>query len=315
MNVIRMPRTFSTQTIEQAFEDFLLSKTAENCTAATIKHYREALHPFFSFVGSNKDVCVITTPLIRDYQVHLRNKGLAEKTIHTYCTALRVFVKYLTAQGFIHNVTITMPKLTEHIKEGYSQEELQKLLVKPNLQKCSFSEYRNWVMVNYFYGTGQRLSTVINIKNKDLNLAEETVHLTHLKNRRTARLPLSPSLVRILREYTSIRGGGPDDYLFCTKDGRQLSAATTQTAIRTYNLSRGVEKTSIHLFRHSFASNYLDNGGDIFHLKKLMTHSNLKVTELYLGSYIKDVQKNYESLNPLERTIKKNIDMKRGKRA
>jgi len=310
MNVIRMPRQVQERTIEQATADFLNYKRSENCTDATIRHYTETLHNFSKFHSFDQDVSTITTDVVRTYQVHLRNRGLADKTIHTYITGIKVPIRWFEDQGWIAPVTITMPKVGEHIKEGYTREEMEKLLVKPNMKKCSFSEYRNWVMVSYFYGTGQRLSTVLNIKNKDVNLEQETVFLTHLKNRRTTRLPLPPILVGILREYMSIREGSPDDFLFCTAHGKQLNRAAAQTAIRTYNKSRGVDKTSIHLFRHSFASDYLDNGGNIFHLKKLMTHSNLKITEMYLGTYIKDVQSGYESVNPLERTIKKKINMR-----
>ena len=69
---------------------------------------------------------------------------------------------------------------------------------------------------------------------------------------------------------------------------------------RSYNRSRGVEKTSIHLFRHTFARKYLvDCGGDAFMLQKLLGHSTLAMTKHYCAIYDADISKNYDRFSPL----------------
>ena len=79
-----------------------------------------------------------------------------------------------------------------------------------------------------------------------------------------------------------------------------LSANALRLAIERHNRSRGVEKTSIHLFRHTFARKYLiDCGGDAFMLQKLLGHSTLKMTRHYCNIYDADLAKNYDRLSPL----------------
>lgn len=89
--------------------------------------------------------------------------------------------------------------------------------------------------------------------------------------------------------------------MFCKADGEQLKAGGLRTAIQRYNLSRGIVKTSVHLYRHKSAVDYLYNGGDIFTLQELLTHSSLEMSKHYANTYCKDLSKNFQETNPLER--------------
>ena len=97
-----------------------------------------------------------------------------------------------------------------------------------------------------------------------------------------------------------IRGGKQTDYLFCDEYGRMLTENALRLAITHYNHSRGVEKTSIHLFRHTFARKYLvDCGGNAFTLQKLLGHATLKMTKHYCNIYDADIAKSFDRFSPL----------------
>ena len=107
-------------------------------------------------------------------------------------------------------------------------------------------------------------------------------------------------MVNILRAYMKIRGGKQTDYLFCDEYGRMLTENALRLAIMHYNHSRGVEKTSIHLFRHTFARKYLvDCGGNVFTLQKLLGHATLKMTKHYCNIYDADIAKSFDRFSPL----------------
>ena len=113
-------------------------------------------------------------------------------------------------------------------------------------------------------------------------------------------IPISSRMIVILREYMRIRGGEGNDFLFCDEYGGPLSENALRLAIASYNRSRGIEKTSIHLFRHTFARKYLlDCGGNAFTLQKILGHSTLKMTKHYCSIYDADIAKNYDSFSPL----------------
>lgn len=95
--------------------------------------------------------------------------------------------------------------------------------------------------------------------------------------------------------------------MFCKANGEQLKADGLRTAIQRYNLSRGIIKTSVHLYRHKSAVDYLYNGGDIFTLQELLTHSTLEMSKHYANTYCKDLSKNFQTTNPLERFNQEHI--------
>ena len=96
------------------------------------------------------------------------------------------------------------------------------------------------------------------------------------------------------------RKGKPDDYLFCNQYGEMLTENALRLAVAHYNKSRGVQKTSLHLFRHTFAKKYLvDCGGNAFTLQRLLGHSTLDMTKHYCAIFDADIAKNYDRFSPL----------------
>ena len=113
-------------------------------------------------------------------------------------------------------------------------------------------------------------------------------------------VPLCSLMTSVLRDYMKVRQGKPEEYLFSNQYGEMLTENALRLAIAHYNKSRGVQKTSIHLFRHTFARKYLvDCGGDAFMLQKILGHSTLKMTKHYCAIYDADVARNYDRFSPL----------------
>ena len=196
---------------------------------------------------------------------------------------------------------VRMIRADEPIKEPYTADELERLLKAPNKSTCSFAEYRNWVIVNFLLGTGCRASTLINLRIEDIDLSASTVIFRHMKARNQIVAPLTRRLGRLLEEYLGYRNEtAPADLLFVSEYGTALSRSTLENAIWSYNHKRGVEKTSIHLFRHTYAKLYIQAGGDPFRLQKLLGHSDLAMTRKYVALYADDLKANYDVLNPLE---------------
>ena len=155
-------------------------------------------------------------------------------------------------------------------------------------------------MVNYFYGTGQRLSTVLNIKVKDLDFFNARVKLVWNKDKKQKYMPLSTAVMKVLQEYIHLSGLEDEDYLFPEYEGGQLKPRSAQDAIADYNRSRQVEKTSIHLFRHTFAKNYIMAGGNAMKLQKLMNHKQIETTMKYVNLYGMDIAEDLDLFNPLD---------------
>ena len=190
--------------------------------------------------------------------------------------------------------------LAEKTMESYSDAELTALLKEPDIRKTTFAEYREWVIVNFLLNCGSCAETVRAIQIRDVDLDGGVVFYRHTKNRKAQVIPLCSPMIAILREYGRYRGGEPTDYLFCTETGTQLTENGLRQSIARYNMRCGVQKTSIHLFRHTFAQKYLiDCGGDAFTLQKFLGHSTLAMTKHYCAIFDADLTKNYGNFSPL----------------
>lgn len=152
---------------------------------------------------------------------------------------------------------------------------------------------------------GCRADTIRNIQNRDVDFERKQVIFRHTKTGKIQTIPLCSMLVSILSDYVAMRGGEPSDYLFCSVYGTMLSENALKLAIADYNHKRGVLKTSIHMFRHTFARKYLmDCGGDAFTLQHLLGHSTLQMTKHYCAIFDSDIAGNYDLRSPLAQLCK-----------
>lgn len=305
--IIKM-RDKNSITIAEGCEQFYRWCKLNGYSDYTIEFYQEIAHNFSFYTSLEQPINNFNRTLYEDYIIFLQQRGIRSTTIYTYLRGLKRILNFFMEKEFISRFKIILPKMEMPIKEVYTEEELRKLLKKPNLKKCRFTEYRNWVIVNYLIGTGQRRNTITNIKIGDLDLENKLVLLRVMKNKKETILPLTQSLVEILYEYLSYRGGSDDDYLFCAQDGSQLSNDSLTNAIRKYNHRRGVQKSSIHLFRHTFAFMAMNNNMDVMKIQRLLCHAKIDTTQNYLRQFgYAELQKNYEMYNPLETVRKKSI--------
>ena len=269
---------------EEVFDSFIIAKTAKGVSDVTIRNYHQNLHNISLHFDITMPFDDLTKEHLDQMVVSMRRAGLAHNTISTYVRLIRAFLNWANQEG-LTEVMIPNMKDKDTVKETYTDEELELLLEKPD-KKCSFCEYRSWVIVNFLMNSGCRSATIRNIQNRDVDLDTRQIIFRHNQNGRIQTTPLCSPMVSILREYMAIRGGKPDDFLFCDQYGGMLSMNGLRLAIARHNQSRGVEKTSAHLYRHTFARKYLvDCGGDAFMLQKLLGHSTLKMTKHYCVIY------------------------------
>lgn len=290
-------------TIKEVFEAFLKKLKVSNVSNYTIIYYKDTLSYFIEYIGADTISKLITNEMIEDYIIYLKDKRqIKDITINSYLRAIRAFIKFGQERNNIDKqIKVKMIKTEKQIKENYSDQELEILLKKPDKKSCTFTEFKTWAFVNYLLGTGNRITTAINVKICDIDFDNFTITLQKTKNRKQQIIPLSNTLAEILQEYLCVRGGSPDDYLFCNQYGEQSTRGAYQKLVIKYNKKRGVNKTSVHAFRHTFAKNWILSGGDIFRLQKILGHSDISVTKEYLQMFGQDLQMDFERFNPLDR--------------
>lgn len=284
--------------LNELFPRFVAAKVAEGVSEKTVENYHQHWHSIGKHLDRDKTIEKLTQDDINNVVVSMRKSDLAHNSISSYARVLRTFLKWCREQGYT-SVVMSPIKDKETVKETYTDEELKVLLQKPE-KHCDFTEYRNWVIVNFLLNCGCRSSTIRNIQNRDVDLTSREVSFRHTKTGKVQIIPLCTPMVNILRDYMVIRKGSPSDYLFCNEFGEMLTGTCLINAIGRYNHRRGVQKTSLHAFRHTFARKFLvDCHGDAFTLQRLLGHSTLQMTKHYCKLYDSDIARSFDNISPL----------------
>jgi len=293
-----MMKNTKTATVEDVFSLFIAAATTRGVKDKTITTYRQHFRAISKRLDVSVPIADLTKQDLDNMIFTMRESDLSERSISSYTRTLKVFLSWCNEEG---HTTLNVPiyKAGEAVKETYTDEELLILLKKPKAG-CNFCEFRNWTIINFLLNSGCRASTVRHILVRDVDLSRRQIMFRHTKNGKIQVIPLCAAMVSILREYLDVRAGSGTDYLFCNEFGEYLTENALRLAIAKYNRSRGIEKTSTHMFRHTFAYKYLvDCGGDAFMLQKLMGHSTLKMTKHYCNIFNADIVESHEQHSPL----------------
>ena len=288
-------------TKESVMEQLIQNWTIKNVAPITIRNYRKVWDYFTEwYKGDLLDVSSFT---VGNWILYLKQKNLTITSINSYLTNLRTIVNYMAAEGMIKPIKVKHLKQQDPIKETYTDDELKKLLVKPDKRKCTFTEFRNWTIINVLIGTGIRRGTLICLKLSDLDLLNGFMSMSHTKNGKANVVPLSSSLLIILREYLLLSKLPADSFLFPDTYGNQMKPYRLSHVVATYNRKHEVTKTSVHAYRHTYAKLMIMNGCDVFKLQKLLGHSSLEMTRRYVELYSIDLKQGYDEINPLDRLV------------
>lgn len=230
-----MPKKFNLS-IQEAFDLFIRKCKIKNLTDLSISSYEKKMVHFYEFIDKSEPITAVTKDTVDDYILWLReNTEANDITINSYLRSVRAFLYFCMEDRYIPTFKIQLIKAEKKIKETYTDDELVRLLEKPDVDNCSFSCHKTWVFENYLLGTGNRISTALDLHIGDINFQSGVIILRKTKNCKQQIIPLSATLAEILQGYLQIRGGESDDYVFCNEYGEQASCRTYQQLVRRYN--------------------------------------------------------------------------------
>lgn len=158
---------------DEIFELFVVSKTANGVSDATLRNYHYHKKAISKYLDTNRPMSEITKRDLERMIVDMKKAGIKHNSIATYVRFLRTLFKWCETED------IAVPKLKnlkekEVVKETYTDEELEKLLRKPK-KGCDFGEYRSWVIINFLLNSGCRAATARNIADKASDNAQERI--------------------------------------------------------------------------------------------------------------------------------------------
>lgn len=289
--------------VRDLMQEFLTEKHADGRSDKTLESYQGSFDKFLNYYSKEMKIGEITRSSVYQYKGYLvALEELSIQSVNHYLRDLRAFIYWCIDRTYIsEDITVELVKGQEEVIEVYTDEELEKLLVKPHNNE-SFAMWRDWAVVNWILATGNRVGTIINVKIGDVHFGRKEILIRAQKNKKPSIIPLSQKLSSVLKTYIKkcLESEGDETYLFCNIYGEQLTANALKHSLIVYNRKRGVDRTSAHALRHTFAKQWVTNGGDVFRLQKLLGHSTLEMTRHYVNLFSADLKKDYDDFSPLD---------------
>ena len=289
-------------TLDDLFTDFILQCKRKNLSKSTINDY-ENKYKYFKHTIDGDTLCSeVNKRMIDNWILTINDKK--DTTINSYIRSIKPFLYYGMDEGFIDRFKInTIAVRDRDNKIPYTENELRKLLTRPNIKLCTFAELRTWFACTLLATTGIRLSSLLDIRLSDVDVVNKILYVNKTKNRKKQVLPISDTLFASYTYYIRFRKGNDTDYLICTDRGNRMTCSGFQTALRKYCTKRGVDKHSAHLFRHTFAREWIINNGNLLKLQKQLGHSSLDMVRNYVAMYDNDL---VGEENPIDKIMRKN---------
>ena len=152
-------------------------------------------------IDVNETIDKITYKSVENHVNKMIELGYKGNYYQTFVIKLKAFLSYCFKRDYLEEFEVKIPNILIEKKEVYTESEINLLLKKPVLKNCLISEYRNWLIVNFFLGTGCRSTTLINVKVQDINFDNDSILFRHMKTKRQIIVPLSLTLKGVLKEY------------------------------------------------------------------------------------------------------------------
>jgi len=240
-----------------------------NYSRKTAKSYLGCLLEYFKYIK-----CVKKDPeveIIKKYLLEKQSRGLSSLTVNLHLNAIRYFYREICKNKV--PLDIKFAKTAKRIPVVLSKNEIKKIL-------DSIGNKKHKLLISLSYGAGFRVSEAINLKIKDINLEEFTVHIKGAKGNKD-RLTVFPEKLKIdLREMLALKD--KDSYVFESNRGGKLTARTAQKIFENALKNVKIDKdATFHSLRHSFATHLLENGVDVRYVQALLGHANIRTTQLY----------------------------------
>ena len=276
---------------EQFIKELLYLK---NLSPLTVKSYRLAYDRYLRHGKEN----IPTKVSLNQFVVGMRESGLQPATCNISIRAMNSYLSWLFENEVIKDrLRIKQLKTERKVIEPYTDADLQKVLTsKPK----DFFEWRLFALAALLIDTGIRIQEALTLKTSRLDLDNQLIRILG-KGSKERIVPFSFELRKLLFLYLKKRLSKPGDYLFCATTGNRLSYRNTLRDWERLCKRLGIPYRPFHQLRHNFGLNFIREGGDISELRRLLGHSSINTTQLYVNLQTEDLKRAHAKTSILSR--------------
>ena len=284
----------------------------------TIKSYKKDIMQFIDYLNEYEEIDEfenVETITFRSFIAYLNStskennderKVVSKRSINRKISALRTFFKYLQEKKIVKTNKvnyITMHKFEKELPNVLGREDINKLRDAVNTSKIT--GIRDRLIIELLYSSGIRASELIDLNEYMINIEERELRVIGKGNKERITFFSENSkkwLEKYIEEKKKKYSNYTKDVVFANSKGEKLTTRSLRRLIADYAKKAGLQKeVTPHVFRHTFATELLNNGVDIRYLQELLGHSSISTTQVYTHvskALLKDV---YMNTHPLAR--------------
>lgn len=277
-----------------------------NRSKCTINSYSEDLQAFekyFKSLPGSVTWETVDSDVIRDWMESMMDKGNKASSVGRRLSALRTFYRYALMKHYVETDPahrILVPKKEKPLPQFLKEDEMNELLDR---QKWGddFGSMRARTIIITFYETGARLSELLGLDDRDVDMVNRVVKVTGKGDKQRV-IPFGDELYKTLEDYFKLRDTCVEKKstaLFLSDKGQRISASAVRRMVKE-KLSGvcSLKKKSPHVLRHTFATAMLNHDAGIESLKRLLGHAKLSTTEIYTHTTFEQLKRVYTQAHP-----------------
>lgn len=275
----------------------------------TIKHmneesstysYSDDIKKYLEYMEKNsiKDALKIKETNLINYLKYLDDNKYEVSSIARKIVSIKSFHSYLEETYCIPNISskINSPKFYRKLPEILSIEEVDTLL---NIKTENAFDYRNKAMIELMYSSGLRVSELVNLELKDIDLENRYVRCIG-KGKKERIIPIGDYAIDYLKKYLYeyrplLKKEYTTDKIFLNNHGKEITRQGFFLIIKKIAKEKNIDKNiTPHMLRHSFATHLLNNGADLRTIQEMLGHSNISTTQIYTNLTTDILKENYK---------------------
>lgn len=221
---------------------------------------------------------------VKTWVIRLNESGIRPVTINTYARSFNSFLTWLHAEGHIpERVRVSKVKEGQKPPKTYTEDTLRRLL---GWRPSTFEGFRLHAMICLALDTGARVDELLTLRRENINLTDLFVTVVG-KGNKTRTMPISAECRKVLYHFLKRH---TFDLAFPSRHGDKWSYRAALDHLKSTAKQLGItDKVGFHALRHTFATSYLRDGGNLIYLQRLLGHSDLQTTKVYIANQVEDL--------------------------